>query len=457
MNPAKVKIKTRPRAAHEVSLLTVTASRVIEMEDTAMASGSSGTPSTLEKSPLDFANEDPPQMITEMGGTADQVQDGLSHEIPHVETATTTEVVQKPGLDKEVAAMGPPVNKRHRKRGKSLASIGLEAGSTFFTPATQKTPADAKSVSDPEPLSYVKPQPHPEQDVAQSSRKTAPEIPTENVATAGVQDLLSTESLGSGKSTSFPSVDGSPGMPPGYFSELRHLPNTDFLIQYNINLARQVAMGSQLRLRFEQEIKMLLRGISEKTNTTLETLLEAEVDMKKAAKAKNAGQAKELESLCVQFLDLQVSNNQLSQQHCAEMDARLEKLSIDFDEELYPHMLTAIVGRRWVIGHGLCLAVMKCAKSLELRQEFANVVSVGLVKGMSEGLEYGIEHGKAGQDLAAVEAYEPEANSNYVKALQDLKDLKYPLVDQLEKLKDAPMELIMASLHLQSDSRKDAP
>ncbi|GKF08846.1 hypothetical protein Tco_0043070 [Tanacetum coccineum] len=186
LNPAKVKIKTRPRAAHEVSLLTVTASRVIEMEDTAMASGSSGTPSTLEKSPLDFANEDPPQMITEMGGTADQVQDGLSHEIPHVETATTTEVVQKPGLDKEVAAMGPPVNKRHRKRGKSLASIGLEAGSTFFTPATQKTPADAKSVSDPEPLSYVKPQPHPEQDVAQSSRKTAPEIPTENVATAGV-------------------------------------------------------------------------------------------------------------------------------------------------------------------------------------------------------------------------------------------------------------------------------
>ncbi|GJT41285.1 hypothetical protein Tco_0941150 [Tanacetum coccineum] len=62
-----------------------------------------------------------------------------------------------------------------------------------------------------------------------------------------------------------------------------------------------------------------------------------------------------------------------------------------------------------------------------------------------------------GRDLAAVEAYDPEANSKYVKALQDLKDLKYPLVDQLEKLKDAPMELIMASLHLESDSEEDAP
>ncbi|GKG26445.1 hypothetical protein Tco_0399591, partial [Tanacetum coccineum] len=71
-------------------------------------------------------------------------------------------------------------------------------------------------------------------------------------------------------------------------------------------------------------------------------------------------------------------------------------LSIDFDEELYPHMLTAISGSRWVIRHGLCLAVMKCAESMELRQVFANVVSAGIAKGMSEGLKYGVEHEKAG-------------------------------------------------------------
>ncbi|GJX04445.1 hypothetical protein Tco_0190361 [Tanacetum coccineum] len=50
-NPTKVKTGTRPRAAHEVSLLTVTASRVIDMEETTLASGSSGTPSALEKLP----------------------------------------------------------------------------------------------------------------------------------------------------------------------------------------------------------------------------------------------------------------------------------------------------------------------------------------------------------------------------------------------------------------------
>nr|GFD30463.1 transposase (putative), gypsy type [Tanacetum cinerariifolium] len=65
---------------------------------------------------------------------------------------------------------------------------------------------------------------------------------------------------------------------------------------------------------------------------------------------------------------------------CAELDARLDALSIDFDEELYPHMLMAIAGRRWVIGHGLRLAMMKCAESFEMRQAFADVVSAGVAK-----------------------------------------------------------------------------
>ncbi|GKG50628.1 hypothetical protein Tco_0538752, partial [Tanacetum coccineum] len=47
------------------------------------------------------------------------------------------------------------------------------------------------------------------------------------------------------------------------------------------------------------------------------------------------------------------------ERRCAKIDAHLDALSIDIDKELYPHMLTAIAGRRWVIGHGLRLAVMK--------------------------------------------------------------------------------------------------
>nr|GFA59380.1 transposase (putative), gypsy type [Tanacetum cinerariifolium] len=141
----------------------------------------------------------------------------------------------------------------------------------------------------------------------------------------------------------------------------------------------------------------------------------------------------------------------------AEMDARLDAMSIDFDEELYPHMLTAIAGCRWVIGHGLRLAMMKCVESLEMRQAFADVVSAGVAKGMSEGLKHGVEHGYAQRTIESLEAYDLEAEAKFAAALQSLKDLKYHLLDQLEGLKDAPMDVLMASLYLEDDTGEDTP
>ncbi|GKB66759.1 hypothetical protein Tco_0928171 [Tanacetum coccineum] len=430
-NPLKVKTGVRPRAAHEI--------------------------------------------IAERVGTEGQVQDELSREIPSVGHATTAKVGPETSLEEEVATIGPSVNKRRKQMRrksvndeakanappkvlrkdhvsspaysangeKSLAAMGLGAGSISSTPVAQGTPTIAKSVSDPDPLSYAKPQPYPEQDIAQSSRGTAIEILTEYVSTTEINVQFFVGSSKSGKSTSVPFVVGSPGVSI----------NRDFLSQYNINLAWQVAMGSQLRLR---SVDVEVHGLCNQTKN-LKTLLEAEADMKKAAEVKNVELAKELDSLRVQFSDLQVSNDQLSQQRCAEIDARLDALSIDFDEDLYPHMMMAIAGRRWVIGHGLRLAVLKCVESIELRQAFADVVSAGIAKGMSGGLKHRVEHEKAKLDLAAIEGYDPEAKTKYVAALHALKNLKYPLVDQLEKLKDAPTDLIMASLYLESDSGEDAP
>nr|GFC07712.1 transposase (putative), gypsy type [Tanacetum cinerariifolium] len=171
----------------------------------------------------------------------------------------------------------------------------------------------------------------------------------------------------------------------------------------------------------------------------LEALLETEAGMKRVAEEESAGLSQELERMRAQFSELQ-------------MDARLDALSVDFDEELYPHMLRAIAGRGWVIGHGLRLAMMKCAESLEMRQTFSDVVSARVVKGMSEGLKHGVEHGYAQRTVESLEAYDLEAEAKFAAALQSLKDLKYPLLDQLEGLKDAPMDVIMAALYLESDT-----
>nr|GEY67348.1 hypothetical protein [Tanacetum cinerariifolium] len=163
------------------------------------------------------------------------------------------------------------------------------------------------------------------------------------------------------------------------------------------------------------------------------------------------------EKLKAAFEAFKKYENDRVEKHCAEMDARLDALSIDFDEELYPHMLIAIIGHRWVNGHGLRLAVIKCGESTEQRQVFADVVSARIAKCMSEGIKYGLEHVKANLDLEAIEAYDSEADTKYVTALRALRDLKYPMVDQLESLKDALIDVIMASLHLESDSGEDAP
>nr|GEU32160.1 hypothetical protein [Tanacetum cinerariifolium] len=521
-NPTKVKTGSRPRAPYEVPLLTLTSSRVIEMDEPAVATDSSGVPSTIEKSLLDFANE---------GEASDQGT--AAPEIPPPEDVPAT-AAPGVGQAEEAVAAEPSVAREIRKRGhdrvdanappkslqrdhadlrpsgsshgrKSLAAMQLCLASNVFV--SEGAPAN---VSDPDPLSFADAPSHPPVDVAQSPPSVVaakdPESenassPTEVRSPGSVYRLEWGVTNGNLLDTPEACQDLVDHVAPsGYFFELCHMRNEDFLRQYNVNLARQVALGSQLRLRFEQETKLLRKSVAQVARRdkrieareleikNIEARLETEADMKRAAEDMSAGLIKELEDMRARFSDLQVSHGQLSHQvaslkeqvsgeeklkaafekfkqyenerierWCAELDAHLDALSINFDEELYPHMLTTITCRRWVIGHGLRLAMMKCAESLEMRQAFTDVVSAGVAKGMSEGLKHEVEHGRAQLTVESIEAYDLEAEAKFVAAFQSLKDLKYPLLDQLEGLKDAPMDVIMAALYLESDTGGDAP
>nr|GEV94039.1 reverse transcriptase domain-containing protein [Tanacetum cinerariifolium] len=253
-NPTKVKINSRPCTAHEVPLLTVTANRVIEIEDPTVATDSSGVPSTIERSPLDFTNENPSQQST---GPEDQ--EVAAPEVPPPDNMTTIGIAPELGLSERFAATGPlAVIERHKRshdgvdtkappkvlrrdhadprptkstrEGKSLAAIELGMGSNRLILVPQGAPVD---VSDPDPLSFAEPQ----------SRLSA---------------------------------------------DVTHLPGSGG--SYSPALAR------------ENEIK------------NLETLLEAKADTRKTAENKGAELSTELETMRALFSDLQVSNNRLSQQ-----------------------------------------------------------------------------------------------------------------------------------------------
>nr|GEY23149.1 transposase (putative), gypsy type [Tanacetum cinerariifolium] len=390
-----------------------------------------GVPSTIERSPLDFALED---------GASDQ---GIvAPEMPPSEDVPATDVPGA-GQAEETVATDPPAAPESRKKGrdgtdinappkslridyadprpsgsshggKSLTAIQLGLASTVFLP--EDAPA---GVSDPDPL---------------SSQGTAaagdPESENASFSVEPIQRQLS--SAGGNGVTAALEIrtggkvaeevccsGGSPGQKdsgPG---------------------ARNKKPGS------------ITGGQDEYEESRERQECWAKLRIRKYVSGE--------EKLKAAFEEFKRQQDERVEQRCVEMDARLDALSIDFDEELYPHMLTAITGRRWVIGRGLRLAVMKYGESLELRQAFADVVSARIAKGLSEGLRLGLEHGQAQLSLESIKAYDPKAEAKFVAALQALKDLKYPLVVQLEGLKDAPMDVIMAALYLESDTRDDAP
>ncbi|GJX12005.1 hypothetical protein Tco_0201864, partial [Tanacetum coccineum] len=72
----------------------------------------------------------------------------------------------------------------------------------------------------------------------------------------------------------------------------------------------------------------------------------------KSKKDKLIDQASTLEGTCSGLRD-----------EVAGLDADLMETALHLDEEFYPRYLTTIAGRRWILGHGLKLAVMKCLQS----------------------------------------------------------------------------------------------
>ncbi|GJR34749.1 hypothetical protein Tco_1210433 [Tanacetum coccineum] len=77
------------------------------------------------------------------------------------------------------------------------------------------------------------------------------------------------------------------------------------------------------------------------------------------------GQVEGEAKLKERFVAMQDAKVQRLVDRGSALDARLSELSYQVDSKIYSHMLTAVAGRRWIIGHGLRLAFMKCCQSLD--------------------------------------------------------------------------------------------
>ncbi|GKA03302.1 hypothetical protein Tco_0676083, partial [Tanacetum coccineum] len=106
-----------------------------------------------------------------------------------------------------------------------------------------------------------------------------------------------------------------------------------------------------------------------------------------------------------------------------KLDADLVELALHLEERFYPHLLTTISGRRWLLTHGLELVIAKCLNSTEYLSSLGAAIGKAVEKGMQEGLSAGIIHGVAGRVLTDVAAYNPSAEADYLSALQRLQSV----------------------------------
>ncbi|GJR17057.1 hypothetical protein Tco_0965584 [Tanacetum coccineum] len=126
------------------------------------------------------------------------------------------------------------------------------------------------------------------------------------------------------------------------------------------------------------------------------------------------------------------------------IDSDLMDMALHMDEEFYPRYLTTIARRRWILGRGLKLAVIKCLQSPEYLSALGEALGRAIEK---DGLAAGIDHGRAGKGLDDIAAYDPSAEANFDASMADIMDLlrlegpaaKTPEASQLPPSPEQPM------------------
>ncbi|GJR03962.1 hypothetical protein Tco_0526946 [Tanacetum coccineum] len=156
------------------------------------------------------------------------------------------------------------------------------------------------------------------------------------------------------------------------------------------------------------------------------------------------------ERLKEQIEEFQDAQMNIINDKVAKLDADLLEMALHLEEKFYPHLLTTISSRRWLLTHGLKLAVIKCLNSPEYLTALGSAISRTIEKGMQSGLSAGIDHGKAGRNLEDIVAYNPAAEADYNSALQRFREVDFPLLAELSSHKDASVADIMDLLLLES-------
>ncbi|GJT68488.1 hypothetical protein Tco_1019968 [Tanacetum coccineum] len=283
--------------------------------------------------------------------------------------------------------------------------------------------------------------------------------------------------------------------PPKFFAFVRRMEHGQLFTKFNVEAARQMSLSAAVRMRAEYNVKERRRLKSEAEAaeairlrveaSNFETVEKSLRDEVNALKERNTIPEKERTALDVKVMDLEALvvgkereltglNAQLTSVHELELSSsglqekvtvyedcmgqlekfqddrmkevndKFDKLYADFieialhlEEKFYPHLLTTISGRRWLLTHGMKLAITKCLHSPEYLSALGAAIGKAIEKGMQDGLSAGITHGTEGRALTDVAVYNPSVEADYISSLQHLQNVNFSLLAELRSNKDA--------------------
>ncbi|GJU40371.1 hypothetical protein Tco_1193328 [Tanacetum coccineum] len=261
--------------------------------------------------------------------------------------------------------------------------------------------------------------------------------------------------------------------PLNFFASIREMGHDQFFIEFNVGAAHQISLSAEVRMRAEYNIKekMRLKSVVDEQTELLKVRdgeiknlkeqlllkeakaaeairLRAEASKFEAIEKSLQDREQEAADLDAMVTSVKSHNDNLVDQEkvtvyedCMSQlekfqDERMEvvyekfnKLHADFiemalhlDEKFYPHLLTTITGRRWLLTYGIELVFAKCLNLPGYLSALREAISKAIEKGMQDGLAAGITH--------------------------DLWSVNFSLLADLKSNKDASIETLMDILRL---------
>ncbi|GKD52473.1 hypothetical protein Tco_1281449, partial [Tanacetum coccineum] len=125
------------------------------------------------------------------------------------------------------------------------------------------------------------------------------------------------------------------------------------------------------------------------------------------------------------------------------------EMAIHLEEKFYPHLLTTISCRRWLLTHSMELAIAKCLNSSEYLSALRAVIGKAIEKGMQDGLSAKITYGNVNFSLLTELKTIKDAS---VETLMNILRLEETLTERLGLSESQPhVDQLMVPIHNSSD------